>query len=98
MLLFLDPTIAQNAIGILLGVGAAMIFVGVWLRAVTRTFCVWTTLWLVAAVALVALAYSGVGAIIAHPTRVGVSAGSWTAQGGVFITLIGLVCRLSGST
>jgi hypothetical protein len=96
MLLFLDPTIAQNAIGILLGVGAAMIFVGVWLRAVTRTFCVWTTLWLVAAVALVALAYSGVGAIIAHPTRVGVSAGSWTAQGGVFITLIGLIIALIG--
>src|SRR5690348_6426366 len=64
MLFFLDPNIAQNAIGILLGLGAAMIFVGVWLRAVTRTFCVWTTLWLVAAVALVGLAYSGVGAII----------------------------------
>ncbi len=96
MLLFLDPTIAQNAIGILLGVGAAMIFVGVWLRAVTRTFCVWTTLWLVAAVALVGLAYSGVGAIIAHPTRVGVAAGSWTAQGGVFITLIGLIIALIG--
>jgi hypothetical protein len=96
MLLFLDPIIAQNAIGILLGVGAAMVFVGVWLRAVTRTFCVWTTLWLVAAVALVGLAYSGVGAIIAHPTRVGVSAGNWTAQGGVFITLIGLIIALIG--
>lgn len=96
MLLFLDPTIAQNAIGILLGVGAAMIFVGVWLRAVTRTFCVWTTLWLVAAVALVGVAYSGVGAIIAHPTRVGLTAGSWTAQGGVFITLIGLIIALIG--
>ncbi len=96
MLLFLDPTIAQNAIGILLGIGAAMIFVGVWLRAVTRTFCVWTTLWLVAAVALVGLAYSGVGAIIAHPTRVGVAAGNWTAQGGVFITLIGLIIALIG--
>jgi hypothetical protein len=96
MLLFLDPNIAQNAIGILLGVGAAMIFVGVWLRAVTRTFCIWTTLWLVAAVALVGLAYSGVGAIIAHPTRYGLSAGSWTAQGGVFLTLIGLIIALIG--
>jgi hypothetical protein len=95
MLLYLDPNIAQNAIGILLGIGAAMIFVGVWLRAVTRTFCVWTTLWLVAAVALVGLAYSGVGALIAHPTLVGVS-GSWTAQGGVFITLIGLILALIG--
>jgi len=96
MLLYLDPNIAQNAIGILLGVGAAMIFAGVWLRAVTRTFCAWTTLWLVAAVALVGLAYSGVGAIIAQPTHYGLAAGSWTAQGGVFITLIGLIIALIG--
>ncbi|HEX5439543.1 MAG TPA: hypothetical protein VFW76_01560 [Ktedonobacterales bacterium] len=96
MLLFLDPAIAQNAIGILLGVGAAMIFVGVWLRAVTRTFCVWTTLWLVAAVALVGLAYSGVGAIIAHPRSVGMASGNWTAQSGVFVTLIGLIIALIG--
>ncbi len=98
MLLFLDPNIAQNAIGILLGIGAAMIFIGVWLRAVTRTFCVWTTLWLIAAVALVGLANSGVGAIIAHPTRYGLSAGTWTAQVGVFITLIGLIIALVGLT
>jgi hypothetical protein len=96
ILLLLDPNIAQDAIGILLGVGAAMIFVGVWLRAVTRTFCVWTTLWLVAAVALVGLAYSGVGVIIAHPRSVGMAAGNWTAQGGVFVTLIGLIIALIG--
>ncbi len=96
MLLYLDPSIAQNAVGILLGIGAAMIFLGVWLRAVTRTFCVWTTLWLVAAVALVGLASSGVGAIIADPTRYGLTAGTWTGQGGVFITLVGLIIALVG--
>jgi hypothetical protein len=96
MLLFLDPNIARNAIGILLGFGAAMIFLGVWLRAVTRTFCIWTTLWLAAAVALVGLAYSGVSAIIDQPTRYGLAAGSWTAQAGVFITLLGLIIALIG--
>ncbi len=96
MLLFLDPNIARNAIGILLGVGAALIFLGVWLRAVTRTFCIWTTLWLVLAVALVAVAYSGVGAIIAHPTSYGFVAGAWSAASGVWITLLGLILAIVG--
>jgi hypothetical protein len=96
ILLFLDPNIARNAIGILLGGGAALIFLGVWLRAVTRTFCIWTTLWLVAAVALVAVAYSGVGAIIAHPTSYGLPAGAWSAESGVWITLLGLILAIVG--
>jgi hypothetical protein len=96
ILLFLDPNIARNAIGILLGGGAALIFLGVWLRAVTRTFCIWTTLWLVAAVALVAVAYSGVGAIIAHPTSYGLPAGAWSAESGVWFTLLGLILAIVG--
>lgn len=96
MLLFLDPNIAQNAIGILLGGAAVLIFLGVWLRAVTRTFCVWTTLWLLVAVALVAVAYSGVGAIIAHPTRYGFAAGAWSTESGVWITLLGLIFAIVG--
>jgi hypothetical protein len=90
ILLLLDPGIARYAIGILLGVGAAMIFLGVWLRSVTRGFCVWTTLWLVAAVAIVGLAYAGIGAT---NTLVG---GYWTVQSGVWITLLGLILALIG--
>lgn len=96
VLLFLDPNIARNAIGILMGVGAALLFLGVWLRAVTRAFCIWATLWLLVAVALVGLTYSGVGAIIAHPTRYGFDTGTWAAQSGVFVTLIGLIIAMAG--
>ncbi|HEU5369483.1 MAG TPA: hypothetical protein VFU69_13510 [Ktedonobacterales bacterium] len=96
MLFFLDPNIARHAIGILLGVGAVLIFLGVWLRVVTRVFCVWTTLWLVAAVATVGLAYSGVGLIVAHPARYGLPAGTWSAESGVFITLLGLIIAIAG--
>lgn len=96
VLLFLDPNIARNAMGILMGVGAALLFLGVWLRAVTRAFCVWATLWLLVAVALVGLTYSGVAAIIAHPTRYGFDTGTWTAQSGVFVTLIGLIIAMAG--
>lgn len=96
LLVLLDPGIARYAIGILLGVGAALIFLGVWLRAVTRTFCVWTALWLVAAVVIVGVGYAGIGAIIAHPARYGLPAGTWSVQSGVYITLIGLVIAIAG--
>ena len=96
LLVLLDPGIARYAIGILLGVGAALIFLGVWLRAVTRMFCIWTALWLVAAVVFVGVGYAGIGAIMAYPTRYGLPAGAWTAQSGVFITLIGLIIAIAG--
>ena len=96
ILLFVDPNIAQHAIGILLTGGAILIFLGVWLRAVTRTFCIWTTLWLLAAVALVGLAYSGVGAIIARPTLYGLPAGRWSGESGPLIALLGLALAVVG--
>lgn len=96
LLLFVDPGIARYAIGILLGVGALLIFLGVWLRAVTRAFCVWTTLWLLAAVALAGVAFSGVGALVAHPTRYGLTAGTWSGESGIFVTLLGLIIAIAG--
>lgn len=96
ILLFADPNIARHAIGILLTGGAILIFLGVWLRAVTRTFCIWTTLWLLVAVALVGLAYSGVGAIIARPTLYGLPAGRWSGESGPLITLLGLALAIVG--
>lgn len=96
LLVLLDPGIARYAIGILLGVGAALIFLGVWLRAVTRMFCIWTALWLVAAVVFVGVGYAGIGAIMAYPARYGLPAGTWNAQSGVFITLIGLIIAIAG--
>jgi hypothetical protein len=96
ILLALDPNVARDAIGILLGGGALLIFLGVWLRAVTRTFCVWTTLWLLVAVALVGVAYNGVGAIVANPTHYGLPAGVWQGASGVLITLVGLILAIAG--
>lgn len=96
MLVYLDPNIARYALPILLGVGAAMIFLGVWMRAVTRVFCVWTALWLILAVALVGLAYAGIGYIVGHPTRVGLAAGGWSVESGVWITLLGLIFAIIG--
>ena len=95
MLVYLDPNIARYALGILLGVGAAMIFLGVWLRAVTRVFCVWTALWLILAVALVGTAYAGVTYIIAHPAPFGLTAG-FSLESGVWITLLGLILAIVG--
>lgn len=96
VLLALDPSISLHALGVLMVGGAFLIFVGVWLRAVTRTFCVWATLWLLLAVALVGVAYSGVGAIIAHPTQYGFPAGNWNSEAGVLVTLIGLIFAIIG--
>lgn len=96
ILVLLDPNIARNAVGILLGVGALLIFLGVWLRAVTRAFCVWTTLWLALAVALAGVAYTGVSAIVAHPTFYGFAAGVWRGESGIWITLLGLILAVAG--
>jgi hypothetical protein len=96
ILLALDPTIARDALGILMLGGAVLIFLGVWLRAVTRVFCVWTTLWLLAAVALVGVATAGVAAIVARPTLYGFPAGVWKGESGVAITLVGLVLAIIG--
>ena len=96
ILLLLDPGITRYAIGTLLGVGALLIFLGVWLRAVTRVFCIWTTLWLLATVSLAGIAIWGVGAIIAFPGRYAFPPGVWTAQSGIYITLLGLIIALVG--
>ncbi len=96
LLLALDPTIARDALGILMLGGAVLIFLGVWLRAVTRVFCVWTTLWLLAAVGLVGVGTLGVGAIVAHPSRYGFPSGTWSAESGIVITLVGLILAFGG--
>lgn len=96
LLLTPDPNIAHYALGILLGVGAAMIFLGVWLRAVTRTFCIWTVLWLILAVALVGVAYAGVNYLIANAAAFHLPAGAWSLESGVWITLLGLILAIVG--
>ena len=96
MLVYLDPNIARYALGILLGVGAAMIFLGVWLRRVTRIFCVWAALWLILAVALVGVAYAGMSYIIAQPKQLGLPVGAWSLESGVWITLLGLILAIVG--
>lgn len=90
ILLLLDPNIAKDAMGLLLAGGAVLIFLGVWLRAVTRAFCIWTTLWLALAVVVVGLAYSGMRTLVELLT------GILSVQSGVFITLIGLILAVVG--
>jgi hypothetical protein len=42
------------------------------------------------------VAFSGVGALVAHPTRYGLTAGTWSGESGIFVTLLGLIIAIAG--
>lgn len=92
----IDPLAAHYAVGVLLGGGAAMILVGLWLRARSVAFCGWATLWLVLAAAFAWLAEDGVGVVVAKHDALGLPAGAWVGENAVLLTLLGFALALGG--
>lgn len=87
----IDPAMGLYAMGALLLGGAAFILIGVWRRDITRTLCIWATLWLALAVVSALLAIHGASAIIANPTAVGLPKGDWRGDTGVLVVFLGLL-------
>lgn len=86
-----DPTAGLYAITGLLLVGALLILVAVWRRDITRTLCVWASLWLALALGCSALAISGVQQAVADAPSVGLPTGDWRGDTGVLIVFLALL-------
>jgi hypothetical protein len=89
-----DPLASFYAVDILLVGGAALLLIGVALRAITARFCLWATLWLAAAAVFAFVGRAGVGDAIAHPDALGLKSGHWTGDTGLGATLLALVLAL----
>ena len=87
----IDPAMGLYAIGALLLGGAAFILIGVWRRDITRTLCIWATMWLALAVASALLAIHGASLTLAKPTAVGLPNGVWRGDTGVLVVFLGLL-------
>jgi hypothetical protein len=85
-----DPLVSLHAVGLLLGIGAALIFLTAWLGRITRSFYVWVALWLLAATFIAFVANAGVGLLVAHPAAQGLS-GRWNGDNGIIVTFLGLL-------
>jgi hypothetical protein len=89
-----DALSALYAVDILLVSGAALLLIGVALRAITARFCLWALLWLAAAAFFAFVGRAGVGDAIAHPAALGLTSGHWTGDTGLGATLLALVLGL----
>ncbi|MEO7001188.1 MAG: hypothetical protein ABI274_05290, partial [Ktedonobacterales bacterium] len=87
----IDPAIGLFAIGALLLGGAAFTLIGVWRRDITRTLCIWASLWLLLAVASALLAIHGASVIVARPTAFQLQNGIWRGDTGVLVVFLGLL-------
>lgn len=91
-----DPLAAKYAIPALLTGTAVFILGAVWMRRLTRRLCAWITLWLAASAGCVALADTGVGAVIANAPAQGLPSGSWSGDNGIACAVLALLIGLGG--
>lgn len=88
---FFEPSAALYAITGLLLIGAVLILAAVWRRDITRTLCVWASLWLALALGSVGLAINGAQQVVANALSVGMPTGDWRADSGVLVVFLALV-------
>ncbi|HET9110219.1 MAG TPA: hypothetical protein VFN78_05280 [Ktedonobacterales bacterium] len=86
-----DPTAGLYAITGMLLTGALLILVAVWRRDITRTLCVWASLWLALALGCAVLAISGAQQVVANAPSVGLPTGDWRGDTGVLIVFLALL-------
>lgn len=94
--LAISPLAGVYALPALLGGGSILLFVGAWMRSVSRAYCVWGVLWLAAATLAALLAYTGVRAIVEDARTFGLAPGRWGAESGLLITTVGLFVIFAG--
>lgn len=88
---YFEPTAGLYAITGLLFTGALLILIAVWRRDITRTLCVWASLWLALALGCAVLAISGVQQVVANAPSVGMPTGDWRGDTGVLIVFLALL-------
>jgi hypothetical protein len=86
-----DPLVSLYAIGLLLGIGAVLIFLASWSARIAAGFYVWVAIWLLTATLFAVLGTAGVGLLVAHPVSQGLSAGHWNSDDGVVTSFLGLL-------
>jgi hypothetical protein len=86
-----DPLVSLYAIGLLLGIGAVLIFLASWSARIAGSFYVWVAIWLLTATFFAVLGNAGVGLLVAHPVSQGLSAGHWNGDDGVVTSFLGLL-------
>lgn len=86
-----DPSAALYAVTGMLLVGALAILASVWLRAITRTLCIWASLWLALALGCAVLAVGGAQQVVRDAPSVGLPTGDWRGDTGVLIVFLALL-------
>ena len=86
-----DPLVSLYAAGLLLGIGAALIFLASWSTRIAGGFYVWVAIWLLTATFFAVLGDAGVGLLVAHPVSQGLAPGHWTGDNGVVTSFLGLL-------
>jgi hypothetical protein len=86
-----DPLVSLYAIGLLLGIGAVLIFLASWSARIAGAFYAWVAVWLLTATFFAVLGNAGVGLLVAHPVSQGLSAGHWNGDDGVVTSFLGLL-------
>ncbi len=86
-----DPLVSLYAVGLLLGIGAVLIFLASWSARITGGFYTWVALWLVAATGFALLGVAGVGLLVSHPVAYGLPAGTWRGDDGIAASFLGVL-------
>jgi len=86
-----DPLVSLYAVGLLLGIGAVLIFLASWSARITGGFYTWVALWLVAATGFALLGVAGVGPLVSHPATYGLAAGAWRGDDGIAASFLGVL-------
>ena len=86
-----DPSAALVALTGLLLVGALVILLAVWRRDITRTLCIWASLWLALALGCAALAVAGAQQVVSNAPAVGLPTGDWRGDTGVLVVFLALL-------
>ncbi len=86
-----DGLLALYAAPALLAVGALEVLIGLWWGPISWRLCAWTSLWLLVATGLAALADAGVGVVVRGHGAPGLPAGPWAGDNGIFTTFLGLL-------
>ncbi|MBF6590306.1 MAG: hypothetical protein IVW57_07215 [Ktedonobacterales bacterium] len=91
-----DPLAAHSAVALLLAGGGALVLASLWLRVAAAAQRVWSALWLLAALGIALLTYTGIAAITTRASDFGLPTGTWRGEGGLWVTFLALPLGIVG--
>jgi len=92
----IDSYIGVYTVGALLLMGAILIAITLWRRAINRALCLWASLWLVVAFTFALVASQGAALAVARPAFYNLGAGVWRGDSGVLVVFLALLAVLVG--